>query len=94
MSTFLPPNGKGQYAIGVCDRCNSKVQYSELRPDGNSPGLMVCNDEGCWDTKDPWRLPPRKTEDITLKHPRPDYPVAVSTADALADEADILDDNL
>ena len=57
-------------AIAVCDRCNSKNLYADLRADGNSPGLRVC--DNCYDTKDPWRLSPRKTEDITLRFARPD----------------------
>lgn len=54
----------------ICDRCKLRKAYDELRADGNSPGLRVC--EKCWDPIDPWRLAPRRTEDITLRHPRPD----------------------
>jgi hypothetical protein len=43
--------------------------------DGNSPGLRVCS--GCWDMKDPWRLPARKTETVAVRHPRPDEPLTV-----------------
>ena len=81
MPMFLPPSSKGSCAIGVCDRCSRKVAYDTLRPDGNSPGLMVCDDPGCWDVRDPWRLPPRKTENITLKHPRSDIDVSIAPAD-------------
>ena len=69
-------------AIATCDRCGEKVYYDELIPDGNSPGLMVSSRHaGCWDVKDPWRLPARKTENISLRHPRPDAPVAIELAD-------------
>ena len=75
MSMFLPVSNKGTMAIAVCDRCNRKMSLDDLKADGNSPGLRVCS--GCWDVKDPWRLPPRKTENITLRHPRPDTDIAV-----------------
>ena len=81
MSKFLSTS-KSPLAIGICARCNTKVPYTELRPDGNSPGLLVCNDPGCRDSLDPWRLPARRTEDITLKHPRPDTDIAIPVADA------------
>ena len=77
MSNFLPPRAKGSYAIAVCDRCGEKVYYDDLIPDGNSPGLMIAQGhKGCLDVKDPWRLPPRKTENIALRHPRPDTDIA------------------
>ena len=73
MPLYLPVSTKGStVAIGICGRCQQKVPYSELRPDGNSPGLRVCGDAGCWDNKDPYRLPARKTENIALRYPRPD----------------------
>jgi hypothetical protein len=73
MPLYIPVSSKGVVAIAVCDRCKLKVRYDELRPDGNSPGLMVC--EPCCDKKDPWKLPARKTEVITLRRPRPDEPL-------------------
>lgn len=74
MPLYLPVSrGSNTVAIAVCDRCKMKVPYDELRADGNSPGLRVCT--GCRDTKDPWRLPARKTENITLRQPRPDEPL-------------------
>lgn len=48
----------------------------EQMPDPNLPGLRVCQ-QGCADQKDPYRLPARKTEKITLRFPRPDVSVAV-----------------
>jgi hypothetical protein len=42
----------------------------ELRADGNSPGLRVCND--CWDPLNPWRLPAIQPDAIALRFPRPD----------------------
>ena len=71
MPLYLPVSTKGStVAITVCDRCKLKVPYTELRADGNSPGLRVCSK--CCDVKDPYRLPARSTENITLRYPRPD----------------------
>ena len=47
----------------------------EAMPDPNLPGLKVCQ-QGCADELDPYRLPARKTEKITLQYPRPDVSVA------------------
>ena len=52
-----------------------KRAHDEMRPDPNFPGLQVCG-QGCADEKDPYRLPARKTERITLQYPRPDVSVA------------------
>ena len=70
MPLYLPVKSSGTMAVAVCDRCKRKVYYSELSPDGNSPGLRVC--DGCNDGKDKYRRPARKTEVITLRQPRPD----------------------
>ena len=69
MPKFLPPRRGATLAIAICDRCQRKVYHDDLRPDGNSPGLRVC--VACWDVKDPWRLPARRPDRITLRHPRP-----------------------
>lgn len=74
MPLYLPVKLYPMATIATCDRCKRKVYLSELRADGNSPGLRVCS--GCWDVKDPWRLPARKTEVVTVRHPRPDEPLA------------------
>ena len=77
MSLFLPISNKGTMAIAICDRCGVKHYLNDLSADGNSPGLRVCHD--CWDTRDPWRLPPRKTEKIDVKFPRPDTDIGIDT---------------
>lgn len=56
--------------IAVCDRCKFKMELSKLSSDPNAPGLRVCS--GCKDNFDPYRLTPRRVENIVLKHPRPD----------------------
>lgn len=69
MSLYLPVNGKGSAAIAVCPRCQKKMHYSELVEDPNNLN-WYCGD--CVDVLDPWRLPARRAEDISLQHPRPD----------------------
>ena len=54
-----------------------KRAHAEMRSDPNFPGLQVCG-QGCADEKDPYRLPARKTEKITIRFPRPDVSVAVT----------------
>lgn len=70
MSRWLDTRGKSTLGIGICDRHKGKMSLDDLYPDPNSPGLRVCKD--CLDVLDPWRLPPRETEDITLPFYRPD----------------------
>lgn len=77
MPKFLNTLGNATVAIAVCDRCNTKVPYNDLRPDGNSPGLRVC--APCWDSLDPYRLPALKPERISMRYPRPD--VSIETED-------------
>jgi hypothetical protein len=44
-------------------------------PDPNFPGMRVCKVD--LDNFDPWRLPARQTENISLRFPRPDVSVAL-----------------
>lgn len=76
MPIFLDTRGYSDIAIAVCDRCKMKRPHAELSKDPNFPGLMVC-EQGCKDQFDPYRLPARKTERITIRFPRPDVSVAV-----------------
>lgn len=75
MPRFLDTRGNALIAIFICDRCKMKRPIVEAMPDPNFPGLKVCG-QGCADEKDPYRLPARKTERITLQFPRPDVSVA------------------
>jgi hypothetical protein len=71
MPTFLDTRGNATLSIAICDRCKMKRDHDQMRPDPNFPGLQVCG-QGCADEKDPYRLPARKTERITIRFPRPD----------------------
>jgi len=70
MPIFINPRGRASYGIGLCARCSCKFPLEELHSDPNSPGLMVCARD--LDILDPYRLPARETEDITLPFYRPD----------------------
>ncbi len=73
MGLFLDTRGLTYAAIGICDRCARKFPLAELMPDRNYPGLRVCRDD--LDELDPYRLPARQTERITLPFVRPDVPL-------------------
>jgi len=77
MPVFLDTRGMATLSIAICDRCRFKRPHAEMRPDPNFPGLQVCG-QGCADEKDPYRLPARKTERITIRFPRPDVSVAAN----------------
>lgn len=69
MSLYLPVRTKGSAAIATCTRCGFKKHYDDLQRDPNN-GNYYCRE--CVDLYDPWRLPARNAEDISLQHPRPD----------------------
>lgn len=73
MALYLDTSGQASRAIATCDRCKTKQPYSKLIADRNAPGLRVCPE--CSDNLDPWRLPARMSENITLRFPRPDVPL-------------------
>lgn len=69
MGLYLQVKTNGSAAIAICPRCQRKCYYDELVGDPNNK-QFYCQD--CVDVLDPWRLPARQAEDITLRHPRPD----------------------
>lgn len=75
MPKWLDTHGNTVLTIAICDRCKMKRAYDDMRPDINFPGLRVCG-EGCADEKDPWRLPARQPEKISVRFPRPDADIA------------------
>jgi len=74
MSVYLDTRGKSVLSVAICDRCNRKFPYVDLKPDPNFPGMRVC--EVDLDNFDPWRLPAIQTENIALRFPRPDQNIA------------------
>jgi hypothetical protein len=70
MPVFLDTTGRASLGVGICARCSCKMSILDLSPDPNSPGLMVCEKDK--DVLDPYRLPARQTEDLTLPFYRPD----------------------
>lgn len=74
MPLYLDTRNETNAAIAICDRCKTKRPIGRFVNDLNSPGLRVCADT-CADLYDPYRLPPRQTEDISLRYPRPDEPL-------------------
>lgn len=77
MSVFLDTTGEPTLGIGICARCSRKMPLAELHPDPNAPGLMVC--EADQDVLDPYRLPPRQPDSLTLPFYRPDVSIAVGS---------------
>ena len=73
MPRYLPPRLGGALTVAICDRCKLKAYLDDLVSDVNSPGLRV--HPHCADVKDPYRLPPRKTERIDVRYPRPEQNV-------------------
>jgi hypothetical protein len=73
MPIFLDTRGKSTLAIGICGRCSRKFSMTELLPDPNYPGLLVCDADR--DDYDPYRLPARQPEKIALRFARPDTPL-------------------
>ena len=76
MAIWLDTTGRGTLGIGICDRCRRKMSIDDLYPDINSPGLRVCLEDR--DELDPYRLPARQPEKITLPFYRPDVPIGTS----------------
>jgi hypothetical protein len=70
MSRFITANAP----VGICDRCRMKRVLSMLEPDRDARGLLVCR--GCNDERDPYKLPARKSENITLRRIRNDVPLS------------------
>lgn len=74
MSLFLDTTGNASLGVGICDRCRRKFPIGELKPDRDSPGLLVCQQDN--DELDRYKLPPRTPESVTLRNIRPDVDIA------------------
>lgn len=73
MPLYLDTRGRSTLAIGICGRCSRKFPMGELLPDPNYPGLLCCAVDR--DDYDPYRLPARQPEKISLMFARPDTPI-------------------
>lgn len=73
MSKYLNTLGEANLAIFICPRCKFKRKIGDMVTDPNTQ-LKVCR-FGCQDQKDPYRLPSRKPEKISIRYPRPEEPL-------------------
>jgi hypothetical protein len=73
---IVPDASDPTYGLGICARCSRKFKIAELNPDPNFPALMVCKEDT--DNYDPYRLAPRKEDQIVLPFVRPDVPVTTN----------------
>jgi hypothetical protein len=84
MSIYLDTRGRSTLGIGLCARCSRKMSLDELFSDPNSPGLRVCRED--LDQLDPYRLPPRQPDNITLPFVRPDSPLNTDPAGLVTED--------
>ena len=84
MSIYLDTRGRSTLGIGLCARCSRKMSLDELFSDPNSPGLRVCRED--LDNLDPYRLPPRQPDNITLPFVRPDSPLTTDPAGIVTED--------
>lgn len=70
MSVYLDTRGNNPLAVACCARCGEKFPWPELKPDPNAPGLYCCPAD--LDQLDPYRLPARSADQISLAWARPD----------------------
>lgn len=73
MGIYLDTRGRTTLGIGLCARCSRKMSLDDLYDDPNYPGLKVCLEDR--DEFDPYRLPARQPEVISLRFARPDVPL-------------------
>lgn len=86
MSIYLDTRGKTTLAIGVCGRCSRKFSLDDLYSDPNYPGLRVCKVD--MDQYDPYRLPARQPEKISLLFARPDTSIATNPAGLITENGE------
>ena len=86
MSKYLDPTGQPTFGIGICARCSRKFFLADLFPDPNDPGLRVCKADR--DQFDPYRLPPRRPDQIVLPFVRPDTNIDTHPAGLIQEAGD------
>ena len=84
MSRFIDPSGQPTYGIGLCARCSKKFPLAELARDPNYPNLMVCREDA--DEYDPYRLAPRKADQVVLPFVRPDIPIPTNPSGVITQD--------
>lgn len=87
MPRYLDTIGRPHLAIAYCDRCSRKFPIDDLHPDPNSPGLMVCDADR--DDYDPYRMPARPADYITLPFVRGDTSVATDPNGVISEDGDM-----
>lgn len=87
MAVFLDTRGRSTLGIGVCARCSRKFSLEDLHSDPNYPGLMVCRDD--LDDFDPYRLPARQPDNITLRFVRPDTDIGTNPQGIVSEDGDL-----
>jgi hypothetical protein len=90
MPKWLNTRGNAVLNIAICDRCKMKRAYNDMSSDRNIPGLRVCN-FGCNDERDPYRLPMRQSEKISVRFPRPDENIA-EKQDTITTDPNVVND--
>lgn len=75
MPRWLDTRGRTTLGVGLCARCSRKFSLDDLYADPNFPGLRVCKQD--LDEYDPYRLPARPADQISLRFVRPDTPLDV-----------------
>jgi len=86
MPLYLDTRGRSTLGFGICARCSRKMSLDDLQSDPNFPGLMVCDKD--LDQFDPYRLPARQSEDITLRFVRPDVSIATDPSGVISEDGD------
>lgn len=69
MTKYLNTIGEEVLSIAACPRCKLKIKYVDLVQDPNNL-QWYCRD--CVDEFDPYRLPVREGDKLSLQYPRPD----------------------
>ena len=70
MGLYLPVKAVGgSMAIAICPRCSLKMYVGEMQKDPNNGNFYH---KHCVDIYDPYRLPARRADDLSVPHPRPD----------------------
>lgn len=87
MPLYLDTRGRSTLGIGLCARCSRKFSLDDLQSDPNFPGLMVCDAD--LDEFDPYRLPARQPDEITLRFVRPDVSIATDPAGVISEDGNI-----